>query len=88
MRKVDRSIPMYFLPYMLFSAQTPYRSQTSDPSSEARITPSPYFFTNLSWLFTLSFDTPTTTAPASSKAAAAAVKACASEVQPEVSSLG
>ncbi len=23
MRKVDRSMPMYFLPYMLFSTQTP-----------------------------------------------------------------
>ena len=29
MMKVERWTPMYFLPYMLFSTQVPYRSATA-----------------------------------------------------------
>src|SRR6266481_4455270 len=34
---VVRSMPMYLRPYMLFCTQTPYFSQTSPLSSEARV---------------------------------------------------
>src|SRR5471030_2761655 len=87
-RKVQRSIPIYFRPYMLFSTQAPYRSTTSPSLSEASLGERPYLVRNLPWLAAESLETPTTTAPAAAKASAAAVNACASAVHPEVSSLG
>ena len=41
-------MPMYFLPYMLFSFQTSYFSATPAVWSEARVKGSSYFFLNLS----------------------------------------
>ena len=48
----------------------------------------PIFSLNPQWLFTESFDTPTTTAPSFFSRAAALVNSCASRVQPGVLSLG
>ncbi len=41
-RKADRMMPMYFLPYMLFSPHTPYASATAWSGSERSGKPSPY----------------------------------------------
>src|SRR5215472_16155731 len=63
-RKVERSIPIYLRPYMLFSTQVPYFSQTSEPASEARANGRLRFFFNLSCEATGSFEIPITTASA------------------------
>ena len=77
-RKVERSIPMKFRPYIDFSPQTPKRSNTSPVSSESRITPRPCLSRNRSWLFTLSLEMPRTAVLAASKSASRAVKSRAS----------
>src|SRR5262249_7711327 len=58
MRNVERSIPMYLRPYMLFSTQTPYFLATAVSSSEASVNGSLYFFLNLSCEAGLSLETP------------------------------
>src|SRR5271170_3214444 len=62
-KKVLRSMPMYLRPYMLFSIQAPYFSQTSPSVSEARMNGRLCFFLNLSCEATESFEMPMTTAP-------------------------
>src|SRR6516225_3392002 len=64
MRKVERSIPIYLRPYMLFSTQVPYFSQTSEPESDARAKGRLCFLLNLSCEATGSFEIPMTTASA------------------------
>src|SRR5260370_3012648 len=85
---VVRSMPMYLRPYMLFSTQTPYFSQTSPLSSEARMKGSEYFCLNLSCARTGSREIPTIVAAVFEKSGIASRKPQASLVQPEVSSLG
>src|SRR5215472_10794914 len=63
-RKVERSIPIYLRPYMLFSTQVPYFSQTSEPESDASVKGRLCFFLNLSCEATGSFEIPMTTASA------------------------
>jgi hypothetical protein len=62
-RTVERSIPMYFLPYMLFSTHAPYTSTTAPLSSEASINGRSYLALNFSWLAVPSLETPTTSMP-------------------------
>ena len=63
MTNVERSMPMYVLPYMLFSTHVPYCSATSCSSSERSVNGRPYFSRNLTCFFGLSGLTPRTTAP-------------------------
>ena len=87
-RTVVRSVPMYVLPYMLFSTQTPNASSIARPSSEARGNSSPYLARNLSWLSRLSDEMPTTAVSAAANSALSAWNSWASRVQPLVSSFG
>ena len=88
MTKVERSMPMYDLPYMLFSTQVPYLSATSCSSSERSENGSRYFSLNFTCFFGLSGLTPRTTAPVrwNSPQTSRIPHACA--VQPGVSSRG
>ena len=49
MTKVVRSTPMYFLPYLLFSFQTPKASQTFFSVSASSVNGNPCFLMNLPW---------------------------------------
>jgi hypothetical protein len=66
MRNVARRLPQYFLPYIDFSAHTPYASAISWSSSASSVK----FMSNLSWnlltFLTGSGETPSTTALAAS----------------------
>src|SRR5207253_6389327 len=42
-RNAERTMPKYFLPYMLFSPHVPYASATAWSSSASSRNPSPYF---------------------------------------------
>jgi hypothetical protein len=61
MTKVDRSMPLYVLPYLFFSTQVSYRSATVCSSSESSVNGRPYL--NLTCVAGLSGLTPSTTAP-------------------------
>src|SRR6056297_2663758 len=63
-KKVERSIPQNFLPYMLFSFHTPYCSQMSLSASVKSGTPRSCLSRNFSCLATVSFEMPMTVAPA------------------------
>src|SRR5690554_1352589 len=54
MRKAERMMPMYFLPYIDFSPHAPYFSATAWSSSDRRGNPSPYFSSNFACLAGLS----------------------------------
>ena len=88
MMNVVRSMPMYFLPYMLFSFQTPYFLTISFFSSLTSGKVSSYFSANFLCEAAPSGLTPTTTAPFFSIAFRLSWNAQASLVQPEVLSFG
>ena len=88
MINVVRSIPRYFLPYMLFSFQTPYFFTSSFFSSLASGNGSPNLSANFLWEETLSALTPTTTAPFFEITATLSRKSQASFVHPDVLSFG
>ena len=60
--KVERSIPIYFLPYIDFSTQTLKASASLCSGSESKIKLSSCFSLNFKWLFILSGLTPITVA--------------------------
>src|ERR1700683_110257 len=62
-RKVLRSMPIYFRPYIDFSTHVPYFSATVLVSSDAKGNFRPYFSANFSIGFILSGDTPITSNP-------------------------
>jgi hypothetical protein len=81
-------MPIYFRPYMLFSIQVPNASQADPSESVASGILSPNFSMNLTCFLASSYDTPRIQVPAFLNSSASAVNACASAVQPDVSSLG
>src|SRR4029077_16142002 len=87
-RNVARSIPMYFLPHMLFCTQTPYDRAVSVSGSEASTILSLYFALNLSCDAVLSLETPITATPSASNFLRLSEKPTASLVHPDVSSFG
>ena len=64
MRNVARSIPMYVLPYMFFSTQTPSACASCAWVSDARVKFRSCFDLNLRWLSMSSAETPTSATPA------------------------
>ena len=87
-KKVDLSIPIYFLPYIDFSTQTPKRLHISPDKSEANIIFKLCFKINLSCLTTLSLETPITEILFFKKKLLSLENSIASLVHPGVSSLG
>src|ERR1043166_484204 len=85
---VVRSIPIYFLPYMLFSFITPYWLQTVLSTSASREYGRSYFSLNFFWAAGLSAEMPSTTAPARWILVNASRNPHASMVQPGVLALG
>ena len=86
MRNAERSMPMYFLPYMLFSFHTPNASAVTWSGSESSGKPRPYFSANFSCLDGLSGLTPSTAVSPMSPRMSLSPQACV--VQPGVSALG
>lgn len=85
---VVRSIPIYFLPYMLFSFSTPNRLATDLSSSDSRGKGNPNFSLNFFWAEGLSGEMPKTAAPAFWNFWYASRNPDASAVQPEVLAFG
>src|SRR6476646_10599369 len=85
---VVRSIPIYFLPYMLFSFITPYLLQTALSSSASSEYGRSYFSLNFFWAEGLSAEMPNTIAPARWIFWNASRNPHASIVQPGVLALG
>lgn len=86
--KVDLSMPMYFLPYILFSFMTPYILQTSSFSSDKRGKFREFLSLKLQCFRTLSRLIPMTSYPKRFKSSKRSRNAIASNVQPEVLSFG
>ena len=84
---VVRSIPRYFLPYMLFSLSTPKRLAIDFSSSASRGKGKPNFSLNFFWAEGLSGEMPRTTAPAFWNFWYASRNPDACAVQPEVLAL-
>src|SRR5471030_1423306 len=87
-RNVDRCIPIYFLPYKVFSPQTPKSWAVFTSGSEASGILSLYLALNLSWLAVVSLETPITGTPKEANFFALSENPMASLVQPAVSSFG
>lgn len=86
--KVVRSIPINFLPYMLFSLSTPNCLATALSSSESNRNWNLYFSLNFFNAEGLSGEMPTTAAPAFWNFGYASRNPDASAVQPDVLALG
>src|SRR5918998_4551392 len=82
---VLRSTPMYSRPMNFFWTHTPYASATRCPSSDSRRYGRRYFSLNFTWLFTLSGETPKTSASASATRDQLSRRPHACAVQPGVS---
>src|SRR2546423_5151423 len=85
-RNAERTMPKYFLPYMLFSPHTPYASATAWSSSASSGKPSPYFVSNFCWRAGGSGLIPSTAVSPMSPATSRKPHACV--VQPGVSAFG
>src|ERR1019366_1398637 len=88
MRNVDRRVPSISFPYIIFLPHAPYALCATRSGSLRSGNPILILSRNEPWLFTESFDTPTTAAPSLRRRGSAAVKSWASRVQPGVLSRG
>ena len=88
MMKVERSIPMYFLPYIDFSPQAPYLSATLWSGSASRVKSSFWLSANLRSASGSSGEIPSTRAPSSRYSSPRSRMPQAWVVQPGVSARG
>ena len=88
MTNVERKVPMYVLPYMLFSLHVPYASCRDEFSSTIRSNGREFLSVNFLWLSAESVETPITLHPESLNRPKLSRKSQACTVHPDVLSRG